>query len=479
MSIPGQHPCEPAQPRQQFDEPVPYRVHWIIHAPSDVITSMRGIFFHWRGKSSRTAGAAVMLGLLAGCGPAFGQVSVPALPEVPGVDGILRELEQEADRLPVESTRSLREARRRLVNELLRRHRSELERGPRGEAIVRGEVTAFSPSESGLAAARRAGFSVVRDVSLDALGARVVVMRAPAGESTRRALRRLAALDPDGTYDFNHLYLPGGVAAVTDVAGGEAERVASDVAASGVRIGLVDGGIALDHPALAGATIQSHGCEGSQVASAHGTAVASLLVGAAGSFRGAAPGGTLYAADVYCGRATGGAVDAFAEALAWLAGEGVAVINTSIVGPPNRILEGVVRALSDRGHVIVAAVGNDGPAARPLYPAAYAGAVGVTGVNARRRVLPEAGRGAHVDFAAPGAEMLAAGIGDPYAEVRGTSFAAPLVAGLLAGMLDRPDPEEAQAAIAGLAGSAVDLGRRGRDDVFGHGLVAENLRSAP
>src|SRR5690606_2000444 len=102
-----------------------------------------------------------------------------------------------------------------------------------------------------------------------------------------------------------------------------------------------------------------------------------------------------------------------------------------IVGPPNRVLERIIGLLSARGHLVVAAIGNDGPAARPLYPAAYPGTVGVTGVNGDRHVLPEAGRGPHVDFAAPGMDMIAAAIESPYAEVRGTSFAAPLVAGLL------------------------------------------------
>src|SRR5690606_27958308 len=133
--------------------------------------------------------------------------------------------------------------------------------------------------------------------------------------------------------------------------------------------------------------IHVHGCDGSPVVSAHGTATASLLVGRAGGFRGAQPAGILYAADIYCGRATGGAADAFVDALSWLAEEGVAVINTSIVGPPNRVLERIIGLLSARGHLVVAAIGNDGPAARPLYPAAYPGTVGVTGVNGGRRVL--------------------------------------------------------------------------------------------
>lgn len=73
-------------------------------------------------------------------------------------------------------------------------------------------------------------------------------------------------------------------------------------------------------------------------------------------------------------------------------------------------------------------MGYDGPAAPPLYPAAYPGVVGVTALDARRRVIFEAERGPQVMFAAPGADIPAANSSDGFANVRATSFAAPLVA---------------------------------------------------
>ncbi len=129
-----------------------------------------------------------------------------------------------------------------------------------------------------------------------------------------------------------------------------------------------------------------------------------------------------------------------------------------------------------RGHIIVAAVGNDGPAAPPLYPAAYPGVVGVTGVDAHRRVLIEAERGAQVEFAAPGADMVAATDPAGYSTVRGTSFAAPLVAGLLAPRLPAPDRDGARLAIASLAREAIHAGASARDASYGFGVVAEGLR---
>jgi subtilisin family serine protease len=98
--------------------------------------------------------------------------------------------------------------------------------------------------------------------------------------------------------------------------------------------------------------------------------------------------------------------------------------------------------------------------------------VAVTGVDARGRVLIEAGRAAHLDFAAPGADMAAASMGGGYVAVRGTSFAAPLVAGELAGLAAR-SPSAAATAVDRLAAEA----SKGRG--YGRGLVAVDLRTPP
>jgi subtilisin family serine protease len=213
------------------------------------------------------------------------------------------------------------------------------------------------------------------------------------------------------------------------------------------------------------------------VPGAHGTAVASLIAGKSEPFNGAAPGAELFAADVYCGLGTGGAADAVAGALAWMVSQRVPVINVSLVGPRNVLLENVVKLVIARGHVIVAAVGNDGPAAPPLYPASYPDVVGVTGVDARRKVLIEACRGKQVDFAAPGADMAAAHLSPTFAAVRGTSFAAPIVAGLLAAGLREPDRTQAAKVVDSLTQTAVDLGSRGVDKTYGAGLVGDGLRT--
>jgi hypothetical protein len=370
--------------------------------------------------------------------------------------------------------RRLEDLRLLRIRDLLRTHRREVEPDSNGAPVLRGEVVAFSPTDAALEQARGAGFTVLRERVLDGLDARLVVLRAAEGMATRRALQRLRGLDPQGTYDFNHLYSDSGE--VVGGAAAPAPAVDARPPDATVRVGLVDGGVDTSHTVFRDIAIHRHGCSGASVPEAHGTAVASLMIGRSPQFHGAAPGSELYAADVYCGLATGGAVDAVSDALAWLVHEHVPVINVSLVGPPNLMLENVVRRVIARGHVIVAAVGNDGPAAPPLYPASYPDVVGVTAVDVHQRALLEACRGKQVKFSAPGADMSAASPPQSYAVVRGTSFASPIVAGLLAEALGRPDKEAAQRAVADLAAHAVDLGAPGPDPVYGFGLVGGDLR---
>ena len=410
-------------------------------------------------------------------------VRVPALPQqqllpqqvlpqqlLPNVGRTLQGLDPAAD------ARVLRAARRLQVRDLIRRNRTILEADPRGDAIVRNEIVAFSPTAAELAAAQAGGFTIAGQRTLDGLDARIVILQAPPGESTARALIRLRALAPAGQFDFNHLYSRSGdVAAPVDPGSVVATSVSASGAPTPVRVGLIDGGIDGTHPVFKDLTIHRHGCGSVPVPDAHGTAVASLMIGRSTDFHGAAPGAELYAADVYCGLPGGGAVDAVADALAWLVRERVAVINVSLVGPPDATLEAVVRLVIARGFIIVAAVGNDGPAAPPLYPAAYPGVVGVTAVDAHRHVLVEAVRGPQVRFAAPGADMVAAKSPADFATVRGTSFAAPLVASLLAARLPAPDKDAATHAIDDLEAHAIHLGASGQNPVYGYGLVAADL----
>ena len=417
--------------------------------------------------------AVFVLSITAALG-AQAQLRLPQLPGVQRLPGVVdRVVDRVTQPLPelLSTTTQLVDLRVTAVRDLLQRHPDVVEADPRGELIRRRELVLLAPSEAALAAATALGLVKLREESWPELDLREVVLRVPAGLDTAEALDKLRAAQPDLQADFNHLYSRSG-----DVA---AAQGASIKQTGPVLVGLIDGGVDRRHPALRHAGGPSFGCGGTAIPSEHGTAVASLLVGRDRGFAGATVKAELFAADVYCDKPDGGSAEEVVRALAWMARERVGVINLSLVGPTNRLLEQGVAALVKRGHLIVAAVGNDGPAAPPLFPASFAGVVGVTGVNASRRVLPEAAQGPQVLLTAPGADMAVARSGGGYGVARGTSFAAPLVAGLLAAELRQPDPAAAAAVLERLAASAVDLGAPGRDPVYGRGLVAEDLRVVP
>ena len=126
------------------------------------------------------------------------------------------------------------------------------------------------------------------------------MLQTPEGWSAPRGLKRLRKLDPEGTYDYNHVYLDVGEVAGTP-ASAAASRRPLRTAGAGHRVGLIDGGVEATHEALRNNVIRQFGCDGNPVPSVHGTAVASLLAGSAAAFQGAAPRAELFAADVYCG----------------------------------------------------------------------------------------------------------------------------------------------------------------------------------
>jgi len=372
----------------------------------------------------------------------------------------------------------LSEVRHLQIARLIRANPRAVETDPRGNPVVRDELLAISPTAHALDAAQARGFRIVREQTIGDLEFHLIVLQPPVRMSIAKALRQLREADPAGTYDFNHIYMGVGAAAITFAGSPRPESAeAGSAALSGPRVGLIDSGVDVSHPVFRGAVIHTWGCGDHPLASAHGTAVASLLVGQSMTFHGVLDRAELYAADVYCNAPTGGAVDALAAAFAWLAQQQVAVINVSLVGPDNAALAQIVRTLTSRGYLLVAAVGNDGPAAPPLYPASYPHVVGVTAVDSHRRVLIEAARGNQVMFAARGADMSAADINGKYAAIRGTSFAAPIVAALLAQSFSAPDSSASNAALESLAQSAIDLGPPGRDLTYGFGLVGADYRT--
>lgn len=240
-----------------------------------------------------------------------------------------------------------------------------------------------------------------------------------------------------------------------------------------LRIGMIDSQVDISHPALADSqiTAESFVQSGADLPDFHGTAIASIIAANGPDYQGLAPNAQLYAAGVFEQDQERGEVAStvsLVRALDWLVRAGVDVVNVSLAGPPNRLLETALKHASQRGALILAAAGNGGPVAKPMYPAAYDTVVAVTAVDAKGRAFRLANRGDYLDIAAPGVGMLHARAGGGYATSSGTSFAVPFATTAVA-RLRELDPD--LDVLDELYRSTVDLGPPGRDEIYGYGLL--------
>jgi hypothetical protein len=386
--------------------------------------------------------------------PAAAQLALPGAPQVglPHIElpdtrlpGAIDDLTGQVERV---AARAL-EIRRERIERLLHRHGDLVEIDRLGEPARRGELLLTDPSEAQLESARRAGFAISGSERLAELDITIVRLSVPADMRLAEAQSLLEQRLPGLQAEADHLHFQSGA-----VVAASAAKAASSATAIATPIGVIDGA-----PGKGVSVAAQRGfARGAPLASDHGSAVASLLSGA-GARR-------VLVADVYGSDPAGGNALAIARALDWLAQNRARVATISLVGPRNAVLEKAITRARDSGMVVVAAVGNDGPAAPPAYPASYPGVVAVTGVDGRLRPLLEAGRALHLDYAAPGADIRAANKGGKPVKVRGTSYAAPLVAVRIAAALDRGNNWR-----TALDGEAEDLGAKGADDRFGRGLV--------
>jgi len=244
----------------------------------------------------------------------------------------------------------------------------------------------------------------------------------------------------------------------------------------GLRIGLVDTEINTSHPALKSQKIISHSVITHGVIKAkldHGTAIATLLIGdyRKKSFSGMLPSATLFSAAVFRQRDKNN-VDTTAEwivsAIDWLLSQKIDVINMSIGGPKNLLVDIAIQRTIKSGIPVIAAAGNGGPDAAATYPAAQPGVIAVTAVDNEMEIYSKASHGKYIDFAAPGVDIWAGNSKGAGKFVSGTSFAVPFVTASMASLIKKYGPKKSYAI---LQKSTRDLGRKGKDSQFGWGLV--------
>jgi Subtilase family len=322
--------------------------------------------------------------------------------------------------------------------------------------------------------AQALGLGIKRRAALGNLGLVISVFRVPHGVTVEAALAQLRQAMPSVWSDANHRYaLEAGPAIYgAKLIGWPA---ADRACPGGARVGMVDTAVDLGHPAFKAGRVTLRSFLPSGIAPArtnHGTAVASLLVGDGGF--GLLRGSRLYAAAVFRKRGNDGAdtdAELVVRALDWLVGQKIVAVNLSFGGPRNRLVEAAVLRVEQLGVEVLAAAGNGGADAPPVYPAAQAGVIAVTALDTRMQPYPHANHGDYIAFAAPGVDVWAAAPGGGGKYESGTSYAVPFATAVVAAA-KAAQPATAPAALEkALAAHAKDLGAPGRDPVYGWGLI--------
>jgi hypothetical protein len=342
-------------------------------------------------------------------------------------------------------------------------------------------VSGLSPEDLARLAAQ--GFQIDTQTQ-GSIASQIVRLRVPQGTSLTQARQTVQLVDARASTDFDHFYYLDEHLDTCTGAECQATALVSWSAARATQcgptplIGLIDTGINLDHDALNGQAIEIVARPASHADPSlpeHGTAVAALLVGRQGSSTpGLLPEAKLIAVDAFYrdgGTADRTDVMSLVTAIEALAERGVRVINLSLSGPANAVLQKAIEAAQAAGIVIVSAAGNNGAGAEPAYPAAYPGVIAVTAVDQDLNVYRRATQGAYVDLAGPGVNVWTASAQGSGALRTGTSYAVPFVSAA-AGLLLASSPQLAPKAVqAHLEQHTRDLGKPGWDPTYGYGLI--------
>ncbi|WP_343223419.1 S8 family serine peptidase [Pseudoalteromonas sp. TB25] len=204
--------------------------------------------------------------------------------------------------------------------------------------------------------------TIVSVKNYNALNMSLVRFNAPQGVNSKSELLKVLNLDESAILDRNHIYQAQTGEPTAKVT---PNKPVAPYCTQSVKIGMIDSAINTKHNAFKGANIttQSFLPKGLSSPNLHGTAIAGLITGKGAMLSPLLSSAKLYSAEVFYRQseyAQGATLFAIVEALNWLVSNKIPVINMSLTGPNNAILEASITAAIKQNVLIVAAAGNQG-----------------------------------------------------------------------------------------------------------------------
>lgn len=249
-----------------------------------------------------------------------------------------------------------------------------------------------------------------------------------------------------------------------------------------VKIAIIDTGIEVDHLTFTEGQVVAFSIGSDDVVNSpnsHGTGVASIIAGSHPEVPGVAPGVEILSIPIINEQGVSTSFH-LSEAIVLAVDAGAELINVSLGGQHNPILEQAVNYAIDRGTLIVAAAGNES-ASNLSFPAGYQGVVSVGSIDALGQHVQFSNRSESLDFVAPGVGLPAATGEDQAFLFTGTSSSTPVVTGSIAAVMTEfgPQPLTPLQALQELTSYANEAGLPGQDPQFGQGIidVGRTLRS--
>ncbi|MBU8905932.1 S8 family peptidase [Desertibacillus haloalkaliphilus] len=250
----------------------------------------------------------------------------------------------------------------------------------------------------------------------------------------------------------------------------------NEVTGEGVKVAVMDTGIATDHPDLevaGGASFVSYTGDYDDD-HGHGTHVAGILA-ANGQLIGMAPDVELYALKVLDDKGNG-FHSGIIRALEWSVEHEVDLINLSMGGADySSALEAAIDHAYNEGILIIAAAGNSGTAngedTTTEYPANFDNVIAVAATDKDDQRADFSATGDAVEVAAPGVRVQSTHLNGDYKLISGTSMAAPHVTGHLA-LLKQARADVTNKELRELLHTqTIQLGTGERNNLYGYGRI--------